>query len=230
MLWNSCAPGTPQSKTYDQLCEIMESYYSEQKIEIAERHTFYHRKQQPGESLREFLAELRKLSRHCNFSCGEGHLNQSLRDSFVFGMTNATIQQRLLSERKLTLERAVSLGEMLEAAATKATLLRNDMQAKAVGSVNLVKGSSRRDKCSRCNSTEHMQQDCPLRNRKCHSCGKNGHIQSACRSKQVATQTGKLKQSGNARKAHYVESSSDESDDLLTWNQVGEAISTGHGI
>lgn len=50
-----------------------------EKVEIAEVNRFYRRKQKSGESVQDFLADLRFLATDCNF----GDLNRSLRDAFV---------------------------------------------------------------------------------------------------------------------------------------------------
>ena len=61
----------------------------------------------------EFVAALRKLAIHCEF---EAFLRQALRDRFVCGLKNEEIQQRLLAEPDLTIEKAQELAQGMEAA------------------------------------------------------------------------------------------------------------------
>ena len=60
------------------------------------------------------MAELRKLTEHCNFGKS---LPEMLRDRLVCGINNKKIQRRLLVERELTLKKAeeIALAEELTA-------------------------------------------------------------------------------------------------------------------
>ena len=61
---------------------------------IAERFRFHKRKQRSSESVLTYVAELRKLSIHCNF--GET-LDDTTRDRFVCGIRNESTQKKLLA-------------------------------------------------------------------------------------------------------------------------------------
>jgi len=50
-----------------QAVEYMKQHYKKETVEIAERFKFFKRVQQQQESLADFLAELRKLTKTCNF-------------------------------------------------------------------------------------------------------------------------------------------------------------------
>ena len=52
---------------------------------IAERYRFYKRDQQEGESVNEYVAELRKLSKYCECSA---FLNDALRGKIVCELRN----------------------------------------------------------------------------------------------------------------------------------------------
>ena len=51
-----------------------------QKVVIAERFHFYKRHQAVGESIVDYVAELRKLATHCDF---KDNLDDALRDKFI---------------------------------------------------------------------------------------------------------------------------------------------------
>jgi len=59
------------------------------------------------------MIELRKFAWSCDF--GE-FLELALRDWFVRGLANSTMQKHLLSEKNLTLEQAVALAMAKEMA------------------------------------------------------------------------------------------------------------------
>ena len=88
---------------------------------IAERFYFYKRDRRTGESIHEYVAELRKMSEHCSF--GET-LNDYLRDHFVCCLNSRSIQQKLLTIKDFTLTSAVETANTYETAYKDAKALR----------------------------------------------------------------------------------------------------------
>ena len=90
--------------TYDAVIEILERLYVKTPNKIFARHDLATRKQQPGESLDEFLEELKKLSKHCGFTAvtTETYRSEMIRDSFINGLTSSYIRQRLLENSELS--------------------------------------------------------------------------------------------------------------------------------
>ena len=80
------------------------------------RHQLATRKQKPGESLDEFLEELKKLSKNCNFFAvsAEVYRSEMIRDSFINGFSSSYIRQRLLESAKLTLQQAHDKARTLD--------------------------------------------------------------------------------------------------------------------
>ena len=74
------------------------------------------------ESVATSVSELRSLAEHCTF---ESTLEDMLRDRIVCSINDHAIQQRLLSEEKLTFEKAMSAAQAMETAARNAKELRN---------------------------------------------------------------------------------------------------------
>ena len=70
-----------------------------------------------GESVADFVAELRRLARNCQFG---DFLDEALRDRLVCGLQNEAIQRRLLTEAKLTFAGALELAKAQEAAELQA--------------------------------------------------------------------------------------------------------------
>jgi RNase H-fold protein (predicted Holliday junction resolvase) len=71
------APEKPNEKTYDQLTAALKAHFNPKPVVIAERFHFHHRTQSGEESVTEYVAELKKLARNCNFS---QHLEEALWD------------------------------------------------------------------------------------------------------------------------------------------------------
>ena len=89
----------------------MKNHLQPKPNEICQRFKFYKRDRVAGESVKDYVAELRKLSEYCNF--GE-KLKGALREKLVCGLNCAGIQQTLLSTKGLTLEIAVETATAME--------------------------------------------------------------------------------------------------------------------
>ena len=67
VLRNLLAPGRPQEKGYSDVVQVLTRHFEPQRIVIAERFKFYRRSQGEGESVVDFVAELRRLASSCEF-------------------------------------------------------------------------------------------------------------------------------------------------------------------
>ena len=113
VLTDLLAPVKPREKSFAALASELTKHFQPRKIVIAERFYFHRRNQAPEENVADFLAQLRKLAKYCEFG---DHLNEALRDRFVCGLKSEVTQKRLLSETNLTLNRAVEIAQSIEAA------------------------------------------------------------------------------------------------------------------
>ena len=147
---------------------------------IAERFQFHKRGQNHGESVAEYLAELRRLAARCAFG---NYLEEALRDRLVCGLRSESTQKRLLSEAELTLAKAVDLAQSLEAASKSAQTLKGTTDL-AVGLMERKKARSPVEgrACHRCGKTSHLAPQCNFKDATCHTCGKKGHLARVCRS------------------------------------------------
>ncbi|KAL1419412.1 hypothetical protein MTO96_005147 [Rhipicephalus appendiculatus] len=97
-------PSTPvNSLSYDQVVECLEDQYNPQASEIAPSYAFFMRKQKEGESVRDFIAELRRLAESCNFG---STMYRTLQDRIVCGIWDDDPRRSLLTRGKLTLKEA----------------------------------------------------------------------------------------------------------------------------
>ena len=105
-------PDLPSTKLLEQLKQCLKSHFEPKVIVVAERFYFHQRNQGPTETITDYVAELRRLAKSCQFS---KFLNESLRDRFVCGLHNTAIQKRLLTESDLKLSQAIQIVQSLEA-------------------------------------------------------------------------------------------------------------------
>ena len=114
LLRNLVAPTPPKDKTIEEIEEILKGHYEPKPLVIAERFHFHKRSQAVGESIADYVAELRRLTTHCGYAAGQ--LEEALRDRLVCGLRNVSTQKKLLTEADLTLAKAIKIAQGMEAA------------------------------------------------------------------------------------------------------------------
>ena len=62
LLRNLVAPKLPKELEFEEIVVILKQHFEPKPLVIAERYHFHRRQQAPGESVGEFVAELRRLS------------------------------------------------------------------------------------------------------------------------------------------------------------------------
>ena len=161
---------------------------------VIERFQFNSRNRQQGESVANFIAELRHLTRYCDFG---GALKDMLCDRLVSGIENNRIQRRLLAEPGLTLEKAVDISIAMEAADRNA----RDLQKAQTPAVNAVRPPAKKHskaphkssgdtsctrvvECYQCGGP-HLATECQYKDTECHLCKKKGHLACVCSSKKA---------------------------------------------
>ncbi|XP_072171597.1 uncharacterized protein [Diadema setosum] len=105
-------PNKPTEQTYEVCKETLQSHFSPKPTEIVQRYKFYTTVQKPGETIPQFVANLRQQSEGCNFK----ELDNMIRDRLVVGCRDVGIQRKLLSEPSLTLKKALQTATAMEVA------------------------------------------------------------------------------------------------------------------
>lgn len=122
LLKDLVSPKLPAELKYDELTGKLKSHFNPEAPVMAERYKFYARKQQSSESVSEYLAALKKMTRTCKFGA---FLNEALRDIFICGLKEEFIQRKLFAEdERLTLEKAVSVALSMETASKQTAMVR----------------------------------------------------------------------------------------------------------
>ena len=113
ILQSLLSPDRLATKTFEELTAVLTKHFSPPPSEVIQRFRFYSRVRQPGESVSVavFVAELRKLTKYCNFG---DSLDKALRDRIVGGINHEATRKKLLSERELTYKRAVEIAKGVE--------------------------------------------------------------------------------------------------------------------
>ena len=176
LLADLAAPDAPSTKTFAELSELLTNHFQPKKMVVAERFRFHRRFQLENESVMEFTAGLRTLSRDCNFG---DFLNDALRDQFVCGLRSEALQSKLLAEDGLTLQRALEIAKAQEAARRDAHKFQ-DTHTDNPPTIGFIRrkedppSNSPTRLCYRCGKGNHSSSMCRFKDAKCHECGKKG--------------------------------------------------------
>jgi hypothetical protein len=162
------------------------------------------------------VAELRKLSEHCEFN----DLQEMLRDRIVCGVKDTRIQKKLLAEPALTFKQAYDTAMAMELAEKNAQDLHNTKPNQKIQATHGISQHHQQTRqlgnptCYRCGGTKHSAAECRFKDVDCRQCGKRGHLARACRSKSLQIKS-KPTRKGNSqatrrKPTHMVREESDE--------------------
>jgi len=102
------APDKVKDKTFDEITTILLQHYEPKPLVISERFNFNRRQQAANELIADYVAELRRLSAHCEFGT---FLDDALRNRFVCGLQSKAVQKKLLVEISLTFTCALEIAQ-----------------------------------------------------------------------------------------------------------------------
>ena len=188
------SPTSLAELTLNEIVAKLKDRTSAETVEIAERYRFFKRLQQPEEAVIDYMSELRKLAKSCNFA---NYLNTALRDQFVCGLRDSHVQQELLSVKNLTVAQALEKAQAMEAASREARAFQQSDrdrvdprgQEDQIKQTHLLsKATPQKASCFRCGNLKHTAAMCPHKDKQCNNCRKIGHLARVCRSSNSAPQ------------------------------------------
>ena len=182
------------------IVEKFSAYCTPKKNVTYERHVFNTRNQKQGETIDQYITELRMKAKTCEF----GTLNDSLiRDRVVCGIVDDKVRARLLRETDLTLQKAIDICRANEITSKQVKTLANEGAITAdINAIQHSKDATKkklksRDQnlstkerlaprsqrssqrsptvCSRCGGKHGKQHNCPAVGATCHKCNKRNH-------------------------------------------------------
>ena len=156
------------------------------------------RYQQQGETVEQFVTDLKLISKTCAF----GDMTDSMiRDRIVLGIASQRARERLLREENLNLANAIKICQAEEATQRQITTLGNDVvdihssvhycktkgrgQYKPRRQPNEAPTTNYTQKCGNC-GTSQPSRKCPAYNKAGNNCGKLWHFSKVCRSPKMS--------------------------------------------
>ncbi|KAK8761269.1 hypothetical protein V5799_027469 [Amblyomma americanum] len=196
-------PSTPAAVSYDDIVAALQKHYDPRPSEVYSRARFQRRDQLERETASAYIAALKKLAAHCDFgtltTTGTRQerdaassanttmppLDVMLRDRFVSGLSDESLQQRMFSEKDLTFNKAYDIAVRADSAGHQQREMRRNTEpvhqtSNQVRKTSVVtKSVKKAQRCWRCDD-QHIPQECRFQSATCNFCHKRGHIERAC--------------------------------------------------
>ncbi|KAL5244611.1 hypothetical protein ACI65C_012021 [Semiaphis heraclei] len=118
----------------NEVIDQFEIYCNPRKIIVYERFKFFNAKQKPDQSIGEYIIELQTLSTSCEFM----EKNNLCRDRLIVGLLDIGLQERLLRESNLTLEKDAEFCGTAEASRQQANAIQGQSSQTRTNSVERV--------------------------------------------------------------------------------------------
>lgn len=189
---------------YEELLKLFDDYFKPKQNELISTFNFFKREQLDGETFDNFYSEIRRLVKNCNFE----NESRMLRDRIVMGVYDKRVQQKLLEDASLTLDKAVDKCRSMELAKEHGRAMQKQEEAAAVDELQTASMKTSLDKakysrnisnkkstnkysgsfyhCLKCNR-EHGPRQCPAFGKTCAKCQKLNHFAAGCKSKSINT-------------------------------------------
>ena len=180
-IYNTWTLGPEEIDKLDILFSRFKAYCEPKKNIIIERYKFNTRAQNDSETLDEYLTDLSKLAKRCQYGALETEL---IRDRLVCGVQKQIVKERLLREATLTLEQAISICRADEESQKSLSLMKQEEVNAVSQRKDNYKPSGIEYDCSKCGK-KHPPRQCPAFRKVCHKCKNSGHFAKMCRSKAV---------------------------------------------
>lgn len=189
-------PALPTTKTYAELCAMLDQYYTPPVVAFRERTNFYAATKVNSESIVEWMARIKFMAASCNF----GNLIEGIiLDKFITGLDGRAFD-RICEEDvvTLTLNRAMDLASKYETRGQNSDDVVHAVNSKwrpqSKKNVHPPKEqkyastdahSSGPQRCKHCGFKNHTGDACKFKNATCHKCKSKGHLASVCKQRKT---------------------------------------------
>ncbi|GBN29403.1 hypothetical protein AVEN_174595-1 [Araneus ventricosus] len=181
------------------ILDKFEAHFVPQRNITYERQRLFFLVQREGQSVDDFITELRKQLRNCDYSSISDSV---LVDQLVRGLGESRLRERLLRVPDLDIKKAVDMCRAAETSKLQAQVYFTEEQSidaikrfkpspevkpRATGQANKLRQPAKRQessgrKCHYC-GIHHVPGRCPAYGKECRNCGKRNHFARVCKSK-----------------------------------------------
>ena len=207
-------------KSTSELFAILETHCAPKKNVTIQRRLFYERKQSSGETIDEWIPQLRLIATDCEFH----DQDEMIQDTIVLKSVNNKVQERLFETYDRNLSKALKIAKIHETNIEQMKLIssndvhyvgsrrernptsRHRYAAPPVKRTDGSRPNTRRSpndaESSKCGRI-HTRQTCPAQDKTCHTCWKPNHFAAVCRST-APTQRVAVRQRRRPQRVHAI--------------------------
>ncbi|CAB0009028.1 unnamed protein product, partial [Nesidiocoris tenuis] len=224
ILVDSFSPRDIQTVSYDEIKHALNSYYSRNVSVFAERRAFTLRFRQQGETIRQYVLDLKALARTCAFG---RTLEERLQEQLLLGINESNWQEELIKQFPTTQDKFSEIEKvalLLESSFNQRKLLSEMNSNKPKGNANRIKtqhfqnkkdmrpqfGQGEKPVCTSCGFTHNTGTRCPAEGIICFACKGSNHFSRMCRSTRRRKFTGRITTDERDVKSNGSSSDSDQ--------------------
>ena len=183
---------TEDPKKYADVINKFTNFCMPKKNLVYERYVFNICVQKEGQNVDSYVTELRHKAQTCDY----GELKDSLiRDRIVVGINSTQLKEKMLQDKDLSLESAISRCKSAEMTQRQMQVIQEKGSAcggKETEPVNVIKHGRKGNRKSKINNAQpetfdcnkcgknHQHKKCPAYSAVCHKCKKKGHYKQFC--------------------------------------------------
>ena len=108
-------------KYFRVVCHLRNTLRAQKECDHSEKAFFYERKQSSGETIDEWITQLRLIATYCEFH----NQDEMIRDMIVLNSVNKKVQERLLETDDLDLSKALKVAKIHETNIEQKKLISN---------------------------------------------------------------------------------------------------------
>lgn len=170
----------PQEKTkkIEDVIRCFDEYFLPKANITMETFKFHNIMQKDEQSIDSYIVELKSQAANCSFvctneECKKSYMDRMIKDKIILGIKDKQIQQRLIRETNMTLDKIQDYCKSIELSKQHIKLLTKSEEEEEV---NFIKTKF---KCKKC-GYEHLPRKCPAFNKTCSNCQKKNHFAKMC--------------------------------------------------
>ena len=198
-----------EAKDFKEAIELLDSIYKKKINILFARHVLLTRRQKESETTADYLLALKTLAKECNFEPVDAIKNREhyIRDSFVAGLCDREITQKILESSETELDKIATLSQVYEDAKKNTEKFKSPHTMSVSCAVaeksddpdpvlaaasnkglnnnyNSYRGNRDQtyfEKCGWCGKERHPKFKCPAKEHVCKKCNILGHYEKVCR-------------------------------------------------
>ena len=186
-----------QKKTLENVIKMFDDHFEPVKNIIYERVKFNNIKQEPNQSIHQFIVAVQTQAANCDY--GEPIVNELIRDRIVVGVRDSSLRDYLIDIDDLDLPKCIQKAKQYVSFHAHTQQMAEKSSSDNLDSLSSMRNSTDKDqkkmgksqqdqkldsRCNGCGRFFHRKGKCPAAGVECFKCGKANHFSRMCKQRQ----------------------------------------------